>query len=134
VHDQRGPILRHHQTAGIRREANTAPNAGVRVVGMAGRGMHQPTARTHIGQRTLDRGRGTALYRVPELRLPNLRDARLVLHTPDGHDNRILQNIPRRPEDRAGGTPGPEPSGEQPLLPRDQCEEWRWSGRVQNRH
>jgi len=90
VHDQRGPVLRHHQTVRIRGEADTTSDAGVRVAGMAGCGVHKSTARTHTGQRALNRGRCTALHCVPKLRLPDLRDAGLVLHTSDGHDNRVL--------------------------------------------
>jgi len=40
VHDQRGPVLRHHQAAGIRREADAPADVGVRVAGVAGRGVH----------------------------------------------------------------------------------------------
>jgi len=56
---------------------------------------------------------------VPELRLPDIRDARVVLHTTDGHDHGVLQDLPGRPQDRAGGTAGAEPPREQPLLPGD---------------
>lgn len=134
VHDQRGPVLRHHQAAGVRREADAAAHAGVRVAGVAGRGVHQPAAGAHTGQRALDRGRQAGVQRVPELRVPDLRDARLVLHTADGHDHRVLQDIPGRAQDRAGGAPGAEPPGEQPLLPGDQRQERRGPGRVQDRH
>lgn len=133
VHDQRGPVLRDHQAAGVRREAHAAPHAGVRVAGVAGRGVHQPAARAHTGQRALDRGRRAALHRVPELRVPDLRDAGLVLHTADGDDHRVLQDIPGGAQDRAGGAPGPEPPGEQPLLLGDQRQERRGPGRVENR-
>jgi len=70
---------------------------------------------------------------VPELRLPDIRDPGLVLHTADRHDHRLLQDLPRRPQDRAGGTAGAEPPGQQPLLPGDQRQERRWPGRVENR-
>jgi len=56
---------------------------------------------------------------VPELRLPDIRDAGVVLHTTDRHDHGVLQDLPGRPQDRAGGTAGAEPPGEQPLLPGD---------------
>jgi len=70
---------------------------------------------------------------VPELRLPDICNARVVLHTADRHDHGVLQDLPGRPQDRAGGTAGAEPPGEQPLLPRDQRQKWRWPGRVENR-
>jgi len=70
---------------------------------------------------------------VPELRLPDIRDAGVVLHTTDRHDHGVLQDLPGRPQDRAGGTAGAEPPGEQPLLPGDQRQERRWPGRVENR-
>lgn len=133
VHDQRGPVLRNHQAAGVRREADAAAHAGVRVAGVAGRGVHQPAAGAHTGQRALDRGRRAAVQRVPELRVPDLRDAGLVLHTAVGHDHRVLQDIPGGAQDRAGGAAGAEPPGEQPLLPGDQRQERRGPGRVQDR-
>lgn len=70
---------------------------------------------------------------MPELRLPDIRDAGLVLHTADRHDHRVLQDLPGRPQDRAGGASGAEPPGEQPLLPGDQRQERRRPGRVENR-
>lgn len=133
VHDQRGPVLRDHQAPGVRRETDAAPDAGLRVAGVAGRGVHQPAAGADPGQRALDGGRRAALHRVPELRLPDIRDAGLVLHTADGDDHRLLQDIPGGPEDRAGGAAGAEPPGEQPLLLGDQRQERRGSGRVQDR-
>lgn len=134
VHDQRGPVLRDHQAAGVRREADAAPHAVLRVAGVAGRGVHQPAPGADTGQRALDRGRGAALHRVPEFRLPDLRDARLVLHTAVRHDHRVLQDLPGRAQDRPGGTPRAEPPGKQPLLPGDQRQERRRPRRVENRH
>lgn len=40
VHDQRGPVLRHHQASGVRREADAPPDVGLRVAGVAGRGVY----------------------------------------------------------------------------------------------
>lgn len=134
VHDQRGPVLCHHQAARVRREADAPPDAVLRVAGVAGGGVHQPAACVDTGQRALDRGRGAALHRLPELRLPDLRDARIVLHTAHGHDHRVLQDLPGCPEDRARGAPRAESSGEQPLLPGDQRQERRRPRRVENRH
>lgn len=134
VHDQRGPVLRDYQAARVRREADTAPDAVLRVAGVAGRSVHKSAARAHPGQRALDRGRGAALHRLPEFRVPDIRDAGLVLHTADGHDHRLLQDIPGGPENRARGAQGAEPPGEQPLLPGDQRQERRRAGRVENRH
>lgn len=105
----------------------------MRVAGVAGRGVHQSAAGAHTGQRARDHRWRAALHRLPELRVPDLRDTRFVLHTADGHDNRVLQDLPGGPQDRAGGAPGAEPPGEQPLLSGDQCQERRWPGRVQNR-
>lgn len=134
VHDQRGPILRDHQTARVRRETDAASDVGMRVTGVAGRSVYQSATRADIGERALDRGRGTTLYRVPELWLPDLRDPGLVLHTAHGHDNRVLQNIPGCPEDRSGGASSAEPPGKQSLLPGDQRQKRRGPGRIKNHH
>jgi len=40
VHDQCGQILRHHQAARVRREADASPDAGMRVASVAGRGVY----------------------------------------------------------------------------------------------
>jgi len=50
VHDQRGPVLRHHQAARVRSETDPSPDAGMRVTGMAGRGVHKPATGAHTGQ------------------------------------------------------------------------------------
>jgi len=50
VHDQRGQVLRHHQAARIRREADPSPDAGMRVASVVGRSVCKPAAGAHTGQ------------------------------------------------------------------------------------
>lgn len=125
VHDQRGPLLRHHQAARVRGETDSQTHDTVGDTRVVLRRLHQPAAAADPRQRTLGRrDQGRSVFSVAAHRLSAVRDHVQLLHTADGHDFGLLQDIPGCPSDSERGEESAEPSRDA-LLSGDQREERR---------
>ena len=99
VHDQRRSLLRHHSAARLRGEAHPAQDVPVRRLRLAHGRLHLLTAAPRTRQ--LPRNRRNAVHRLPGIRLPDLCDARIILHSALGHDRRLPEDFPGRSENSA---------------------------------
>lgn len=107
-----GSLLGDHQTAGVWCEEDTTADDVVRGARVAGRRLHFTAATADYRQRAFRRRWQRDVRRVSELRLPDLRDVGLVLHSVVRNAVRLLPDLSSRPPDCDGRTKSPHEAGE----------------------